>query len=159
MFNMSLLGKRRVNDLLKGPGTDNRKSPSVQTGFARRAQKGIAVGGHGCFLDDRLEAWIIHQMILKLVALLFKGQAPAITAQNWLVAPLEQMHQQDRQPADQFALLASAHALDFLGDKLDIRLGQTAGAQQPGLFIGPGVEIPVVKLPITHAVLLFARSR
>jgi hypothetical protein len=49
------------------------------------------------------------------------------------------------QAADQLTLLDSAHALDFLGNVLDIRLGQFAGAQKPRLFIGPGVKIVIIK--------------
>jgi hypothetical protein len=63
------------------------------------------------------------------------------------------MHQKHGQAIDQLPLLAPAHALDFLGDVLDIRFGQAASTQQIGLFVRPGVKILIVKLLITHALL------
>lgn len=39
------------------------------------------------------------------------------------ILPLEQMREQDREAADQFALLRSAHAFDLFGDVFEVRLG------------------------------------
>jgi hypothetical protein len=46
----------------------------------------------------------------------------------------------------------------MLGYILDIRLGQFAGAQQACLFIGPGVEILIIKGAIRHFIYLFPRN-
>ena len=106
--------------------------------------------------DDRSlylgrQARVIVQVIHELDALNLHAGFPARTSQPGLVPPFEKMQKQDRQSADQLALLGPAHALDFLGDVLDIRLRKFASAQQPGLFVGPGVKIPIIKRPVGSA--------
>ena len=61
------------------------------------------------------------------------------------MAPFEEMQQQNREAAHEFALLGFAHALDFLGDRLKVGFAGPASAQERRLFEGPGVEIAVVQ--------------
>lgn len=56
------------------------------------------------------------------------------------------MEQQDGQAASEFTLFALAHALDFLGNVLNIGEAEFSRSQQGGLFISPGIEILFVKL-------------
>src|ERR1700690_1413125 len=53
------------------------------------------------------------------------------------------MEQENRKAADEFAFLGLPHALDFLGDRRQIGLSDTPGAQERRLFETPGVEIVV----------------
>ena len=55
------------------------------------------------------------------------------------------MEQEDRKPADEFALLGLAHALDFLGDRRQIGLSDAPVAQERRLFEASGVEIVVMQ--------------
>src|SRR5689334_12107871 len=55
------------------------------------------------------------------------------------------MQQQDAQAADEFALLRPAHAVDFLGDVLDVGLGQFSRPEEFSLLSAPGVEIAIVE--------------
>src|ERR1700733_1856256 len=55
------------------------------------------------------------------------------------------MEQEDREAIDKFAFLGLPHALDFLGDRRQIGLSDTPGAQERRLFETPGVEIVVVQ--------------
>ena len=57
----------------------------------------------------------------------------------------EEIQQQNREAAHEFALLGFAHALDFLGDRLKVGFAGPASAQERRLFEGPGVEIAVVQ--------------
>ena len=62
-----------------------------------------------------------------------------------LKAPFDEMQQENREAADEFALLGLAHALDFLGDRGEVRFRDPAGAQERRLFEAPGVEVAVVQ--------------
>jgi hypothetical protein len=62
-----------------------------------------------------------------------------------LIPPFQQMQQEDAQTADKLALLRPAHAVDFLGDLLDVGLSQPSRAQEFRLLAAPGEEIAVVK--------------
>ena len=55
--------------------------------------------------------------------------------------PFQEMQQEDREAADEFALLGLAHALDFLGDAARSASLHPSGAQERRLFEAPGVEI------------------
>jgi hypothetical protein len=57
--------------------------------------------------------------------------------------------QEVREAADEFALLGLAQALDFLGDRRDIRLADAPGAQEARLFEAPGVKIAVRRVDMT----------
>ena len=54
------------------------------------------------------------------------------------------MQEKNRKAADKFALLGLAHALDLLGDEVQIGLDDSALAQQRSLFEAPGVKVLVV---------------
>ncbi len=101
---------------------------------------GIAVGIGNQLVQPGLEAGIVGQMAAQFAALFHDAQAPAFPAQGRLELPFQQMQQQRFQPIDQFTLFAAPHALDLLGDMVDIGSRQPAGAQQSRLLIGPGVE-------------------
>ena len=73
------------------------------------------------------------------------ARLPTRAALARLVAPFEQVKQEDVQSADQLALFRPAHAVDFLGDVLDVGLCELAGAQEFGLLAAPGVEIAIVE--------------
>jgi hypothetical protein len=55
------------------------------------------------------------------------------------------VQQENAQAADEVALLGASHALDFLGDVLDVGLGEPAAAQQLGPLEAPGKKVAVVK--------------
>ena len=55
------------------------------------------------------------------------------------------MQQEDAQAADQLALLRPPHAVDFLGDMLDVGLSQFPRSQELGLLAAPGEEIALVE--------------
>ena len=55
------------------------------------------------------------------------------------------MQQEDAQATDELALLRPAHAVDFLGDMLDVGLSQFSRPQQFGLLSAPGVEIAIIE--------------
>ena len=55
------------------------------------------------------------------------------------------MQQEGAQAADQLALLRPAHAVDFLGDMLDVGLSQFPSSQELGLLAAPGEEIALVE--------------
>jgi len=57
------------------------------------------------------------------------------------------MQEQNSQAADELPLFRLAHALDFLGDRGDIRLRDAAFAQERRLFEAPSVEIAFVQRP------------
>jgi hypothetical protein len=71
------------------------------------------------------------------VALHLDCRLPARAGLLWL-ASLQQMHERRREPTDEIAFLGPSHALDFLGDVLDVSLSQPARSQQLGLFAAPG---------------------
>ena len=54
-----------------------------------------------------------------------------------LIAPFEQAKHEDAQAADQLALFRPAHAVEFLGDMLDVGLRQLARAQEFSLLPAP----------------------
>lgn len=63
-----------------------------------------------------------------------------------LELPFEEVEEQNVQLTDQFPLFTLCDALNFLGDVLNVRLRQFAGAQQCYLLIRPGVEIFVLEV-------------
>ena len=62
-----------------------------------------------------------------------------------LIAPFEEVKQEDAEAADQLTLFRPAHAVDFLGDMLDVGLSQLSRSQQVGLLAAPGIKIAIVK--------------
>jgi hypothetical protein len=52
--------------------------------------------------------------------------------------------EQHFQAAYQLALFAAAHALDFLGNVLDVGSREHPGPQQRSLLVGPAVEIAFI---------------
>jgi hypothetical protein len=84
-------------------------------------------------------------MIGDVFALVRDARFPARAALAGLVTPFEEMQQEHGETADQFALLRPAHAVDFLGDVLDVGLSQLSGPQQFSLLAAPGVEIAIVE--------------
>ncbi len=58
-----------------------------------------------------------------------------------LIAPFEQVKQEDAHAADELALFGPAHALDFLGNVLDAGLSQpTDGETVHKRFLRPGLS-------------------
>jgi hypothetical protein len=60
------------------------------------------------------------------------------------------MQQQDPKATGEFALFASAHAFDFLGDVGEVRSRHLSAAQQRRLLIGPGIEITIIQVAHTE---------
>jgi len=84
-------------------------------------------------------------MIGQFTALDTDGRLPGHPAVTRLKIPFQEMGEQHCQPVHEFPPLASTHALDFLGDMLDVGGGELAGTQQRRLFFRPGVKITLVK--------------
>jgi hypothetical protein len=84
-------------------------------------------------------------MLGDAVALVRDARFPTRAALARLIAPFEQVQQENAQSADQLALLGPAHAVDFLGDVLDVGLCELAGVQELGLLAAPAVEITIVE--------------
>lgn len=59
---------------------------------------------------------------------------PTRAALLQLKAPFQEAEREDAHAADQLTLFCPAHALDLLGDVLDVRPRKASGAQQVGLF-------------------------
>jgi hypothetical protein len=72
--------------------------------------------------------------------------------------PLQQVLQQDLQPALQFAPLALAHVLDLLRDVLDVRLIESPCPKQRGIALSPLEEVAIVELRRSHTVILVAQQ-
>ena len=56
--------------------------------------------------------------------------------------------EEDAQAADQLALFGPAHAVDFLGDLLDVGLCELSRPQEFGLLTAPGKEVAIVELAL-----------
>ena len=55
------------------------------------------------------------------------------------------MQEENAQATDELAPLRPAHAVDFLGDMLDVGLSQFSRSQEFGLLAAPGEEVTLVK--------------
>ncbi len=69
---------------------------------------------------------------------------PARRTERGLDLPLQEMHQEHRDPASKLAPLAFPQALDLLGEVRPVRVGVVAGAQKRRLLLCPQKEIVVV---------------
>lgn len=63
----------RVNDLLKGPGTDDRKDRAIKTGFACRPQDRKLVARCDRSIERGLQARVIEQVVGQPMALFLDG--------------------------------------------------------------------------------------
>src|SRR5271166_1722798 len=134
-----------VQHLLRRPRTCVRKRRPRQPRLRHRLQRRVAMGGGEGLGQQRLEARVVVEVVGEAVALDADAGLPSRAALVRLIAPLEQVKQEDGETADQLALFRAPQALDFLGDVLDVRLSQLSRAQEVGLLAAPGEEIAVVK--------------
>src|SRR5208337_1832397 len=141
----SLRPKPAVQRLLRRPRTRLGKSRPRQPRLRDRLLAGLSVGGRQRLREQEFQARIVVQMVCNPIALDEDARLPAWTALPRLIAPLDEMQQEDFESADELAFFGSPHAVDFLGDMLDVGLGESAGSQQFGLLAAPGIEIAVVK--------------
>jgi hypothetical protein len=79
--------------------------------------------------QQRFQAWIVGEMTCDLESLLIDAEAPACAAEFRREPRVEEMKQQRRRQADEFALFGLAQALDFLGDMFKVRLAACSRAQ------------------------------
>ena len=79
------------------------------------------------------------------IALDADARLPTGSALLRLISPFQQMQQEDAQAAHKLAFLRPPHAVDFLGDMVNVGLSQFSRAQEFGLLSAPGVEIPIVE--------------
>src|SRR5271166_1853586 len=125
---ISLRPESVVQDLLDRPwaglGKSRARQPRLRDGLQRR----VAVGGGEGLGQEGFQARVVVEMVSEAVALDADARFPTRAALLRLVSPFEQVKQEDAQAADELALLRPAHAFDFLGDVLDVGVGEPAGA-------------------------------
>jgi hypothetical protein len=63
----------------------------------------------------------LPEQVGELIALLVHGESPTVRLAFGLVAPFQQMYQENLQTTIEFPLLAGAHAVEFLGQMSDIQ--------------------------------------
>ena len=133
-----------VQDLILGVGVGLWKRGFREMGLANREQDPQAVGIRQRFIPLALQARVFLQQPPDGVALLFDDGFPASAAQAGLILPFHEMPEQDAQATFQLLLLAGAQVLQFLGQVSPIDLLPPAGADQPRVVQGPGMEILLV---------------
>jgi ABC-type phosphate/phosphonate transport system substrate-binding protein len=139
-----------VHGLVEAPRARGRKGLLRQAGLGIGIASGILISGDQRLRNLRSKAGIVGQMPRQGTALVLNRDFPGWPAIGGLVAPFQKMGEEDDKAADKLTLLAPAHALDLLGNMLDVGGGQFAGAKQGGLLVGPGVEIALVEAGIGH---------
>ncbi len=92
-------------------------------------------------IESGLEAWIVGNEGGDFVARVGDREAPRIPAASRLKAPFEEVQEEDREAADELALLGLAHAFNFLRDEVEIGLGEPALSQERRLFEAPSIKI------------------
>ena len=80
----------------------------------------------------------------KFLALRQDGPFPTGSPLIHLILPLEQMRQQDRHAARQFALFAPGDGLNLFRDVLSVEQLEPPGTNETGLFAGPCHQIRFV---------------
>ncbi len=141
----SLRPERLVQHLLHRPRTRLRERRRRKTGLRHRLAAGFSVCDRQRLRQQRLEAQIVGEMLDEIVAWVRDARFPTRTPLACLIAPFQQVQKEDRQSAHKLALLRPPHAVDFLGDVLDVGLRKLTPPQELRLLAAPGVKIAVVK--------------
>ena len=107
--------------------TGNREGRGLlQPSLTTRGSARPAIGRPHRFGQYRFKTGVVFQMIDERVPRVGDRHLPGPAALLGLEPPFQKMQQQHLQSAYQLALLAAAHALDFLGD-----VGQSSSAARP----------------------------
>jgi hypothetical protein len=111
-----------VQHLLHRPGTRVGKSRGGKPRLRHSSLARLSVRGRQRLRQQRFQARIVAEMVFDAIALNADTRFPTRSALARLIAPLQKVQQEHFEAADQLTLFRAPHAVDFLGDVLDVRL-------------------------------------
>ena len=140
----SLRPELLVHHPLERPRAGDRQRGVLGAGLVEGGAASVAEGGGDRLGQFVFQAGIVLEVLEQLAAGGGDLRLPGRSSFSRLETRFQQQRDQRRQAPDELALLGAAEPFELLGDVLDVRPRNIAGAQQRGLLDDPGVEVAII---------------